>query len=220
MKEEYATSENLVHKATEWLARSDGRPSRRDRLRFDPTSSALLVLDMQQYFTNSKSHAFVPTTRAILPNIKRLVGFFRETGRPVIYTRHALRDDEEPGTMSLMWQDVVREGTPESRIMSLLKPRPSEIVIRKTRYSAFVDTDLEKILRGSGTKSVVVTGVTTHLCCDTTSRDAFMRDFIVYFTVDGTASWTEDLHMSSLLILSDGVVVPVTTADICNDWRE
>ncbi len=219
MKEEYATSENLVYKATDWLARSDGRPGRRDRLRFDAASSALLVLDMQLYFTEPESHAFVPTTRAIIPNIERLINFFRDVGRPVIYTRHALRDDEEPGAMSLMWQDVVREGTPGSRITPLLTPKPSEEVIRKTRYSAFVGTDLGDILKGSKTSSVVVTGVTTHLCCDSTSRDAFMRDFIVYFTVDATATWTEDLHMSSLLTLSDGVVVPVTTADLCGDRR-
>jgi isochorismate hydrolase len=220
MSENYLTEENSVEKAREWLSVSSRHESRRKRFEFNVNSAALLVLDMQNYFMDPESHAHVPSGRAILPNIRSLVGFFRGAGRPVIFTRHSLKPGEDPGIMGRWWRDNVREDTPESAIIESLDVKDSDAVIRKTRYSAFVGTDLERMLKSKCVESLVIAGLTTHLCCDSTARDAFMKDFAVFFVVDATATWTEDLHVSSLKALSDGFVIPVATKDMLDGPRD
>jgi len=214
MAEEYMRTTDSGEKARQWIGQVERHPGRRMRFKLDISSSALLVLDMQEFFLSDKSHACVPSARAAIHNIQGLVEAFRKSRRPIVFTRHSLAEAEEPGIMNRFWKDVVREGTPESALTPALRPSRSDVVLRKTRYSAFHGTDLENILRKRKVKSVVVTGVVTHLCCDSTARDAFMRDFEVYFVVDATASWTEDLHLSSLKALSDGVVIAVATEDV------
>ena len=59
----------------------------------------------------------------------------------------------------------------------------------------------------------------THLCCETTARDAFMRDYDVYFIVDATATETESLHISSLRTLTDGFTIPMKTSEILKEFN-
>jgi bifunctional isochorismate lyase/aryl carrier protein len=187
---------------------------RSERHPFVPERSALLVIDMQRYFLDEMSHAFLPDASHAAENIKRLVASYRSRGLPVIYTRHALLDDEPPGIMGTWWSDNLRASDPLSEIAGGLGPLPGEHVIRKTRYSAFLGTDLEQVLRSKGIERLLITGVMTHLCCESTARDAFMRDFEVFFVIDGTASGDDDLHVSSLRCLTDGFVIPVTTEEV------
>ncbi|MCP4152595.1 MAG: isochorismatase family protein, partial [bacterium] len=63
---------------------------------------------------------------------------------------------------------------------------------------------------------VIITGVMTHLCCETTARSAFVRNFEVYFTIDATATYNREFHKSTLLNLSHGFASPVLTSDILN----
>jgi isochorismate hydrolase len=186
---------------------------RRDRMPFRPEVSALLVIDMQRYFLDGSSHAFVPMAADIADNIRRLIAAFRSMGRPVVFTRHALLDGEDPGVMGRWWNDVLRASDPMSEVDPDLGPGDDEVV-RKTRYSAFVGTDLGARLERTGTEAVVVTGLMTHLCCETTAREAFVRDYEVFLVVDGTASDSEDLHVSSLKTLTDGFALPVTTEEV------
>ena len=92
---------------------------------------------------------------------------------------------------------------PDSAIIALLDTSKG-VVLQKKQYDAFHQTDLESILRGRGVEQVVVTGVMTHLCCETTARAAFVRGFEVFFCVDGTATYTEELHHAALLTLTHG----------------
>ncbi|MCK4236598.1 MAG: isochorismatase family protein, partial [Candidatus Krumholzibacteria bacterium] len=87
-------------------------------------------------------------------------------------------------------------------------------VIRKTQYDAFYGTSLDDVLKESGTRQLVITGVMTHLCCETTARTAFVRGFAVFFPVDGTATYNEDFHGAALLNLSHGFAVPVLVSDL------
>jgi isochorismate hydrolase len=187
---------------------------RRETHRLSRERSALLVIDMQRYFLDESSHAYLPASRGIVGNVTTIIDAFRGRSLPVIYTRHAHLDTEEPGAMDRWWKDKVMDGTEMSEIAAELKPKPGEPVLRKSRYSAFVGTALESMLRERGITGLVITGVMTHLCCETTARDAFMRDFNVFFVVDGTASETEDLHLSSLKTLTDGFAIPVTTEEV------
>jgi len=212
--------DDLGARTKEWLEqiRPYRSAHREAQYAFRPSHSALLVIDMQRYFLEEGSHACVPTGRAVLENIGKLVAHFREKDLPVIYTRHAYLDDEPAGVMDKWWSDNIRESDPLSEIAPDIKPAMGDVVLRKTRYSAFVGTGLEKMLRSADINSLLITGVMTHLCCESTARDAFMRDFDVYFVIDGTASSDEDLHLSSLRALTDGFAIPVTTEEVLG-WK-
>ena len=206
----------IERKAKEWMGLVQPYLSahRSAQERFSPKNSALLVIDMQKYFLDRSSHAYVPASKEILRNVRTLIATYRKQSLPVIFTREGLLKNENPGAMGRWWGDMLRIDDKMSEISPPFAPRATETVIRKSRYSAFVGTDLEKRLRRQGISGVVVTGVLTHLCCESTARDAFMRDFDVFFVVDGTASDTEDLHVSSLKTLADGFAIPMTTAEV------
>ncbi len=176
--------------------------------------SALLVIDMQRYFLDKSSHAFLDGATDILDNVRKLVSSYREQDLRIVFTRHALKDGEDPGIMATWWGDTLRDGDQMADIVDELRPTPGEIAIRKTRYDAFVGTGLEERLRSEGVKRLVLTGVMTHLCVESTARDAFMRDFEVFVVVDGTSAGDDDLHISSLRCLTDGFAIPVTTEEV------
>ena len=104
------------------------------------------------------------------------------------------------------------EGTPESEIHPGLAPRPGEKVVLKHRYSAFYNTDLETVLRCLEVEQLVITGVMTNLCCESTARDAYFRDYKVFFTADGTGTVSDEMHVASLLNLAFGFAL-VTSSD-------
>ncbi|RLA86221.1 MAG: hypothetical protein DRG31_00820 [Deltaproteobacteria bacterium] len=106
------------------------------------------------------------------------------------------------------------EGTFDHRIMGELGPREGERIIPKRRYSAFYRTPLEEHLRGLGVQDLVICGVMTNLCCETTARDAFIRDFRVFFVHDATATSAKELHLASLMNLAYGFAVIVDTEDV------
>ncbi|TFG70466.1 MAG: cysteine hydrolase, partial [Anaerolineales bacterium] len=143
--------------------------------------------------------------QAIIPNLKKVIGAFRQAGRPVIYSRHVHHPDGiDAGIMGWWWEGMCMEGSPESEIHRDITPIGNEKVINKHRYSAFYNTDLETILRTLKVEDLVMTGIMTNMCCESTTRDAYFRDYRVFFTADGTGSVTEEMHMASLLNLAFG----------------
>lgn len=206
----------IADKAKEWSALirpyiSDRRISAHKLL---PERSALLIIDMQRFFLERDSHAFIPGSEDIIDNIRALTASYRRRSRPVLFTKHALRRDEDPGAMGRWWGDVPREGDTLSDIVDELRPLPEEKIIRKKQYSAFLGTELEEVLRRKDVSQLVVAGVQTHLCCETTAREAFMKGFDVFVVIDGTASKTEELHVAALRTLADGFAIPVTTEEV------
>jgi isochorismate hydrolase len=209
------SADKLTEKTKEWmeLIRPYLSEHRTRAHKFSPKASALLVIDMQRYFLERESHAFLPGSESILGNVESLVARYRAKSLPIVFTRHAILPDEEPGAMGRWWGDRIRDEDPMSQIVSSLEPKNDDIVLRKSKYNAFAGTDLEAELGRLGVKQLVITGVMTHLCCETTARDAFTRDFDVFVVIDGMASSSEDLHISSLKTLADGFAIPVTTEE-------
>jgi len=206
----------LSRKTEEWKSRLARYESghRKAAHKFRPGKSALLVIDMQRYFFDESSHAYLEPAPAIIPNLRRILEAYRRLGLPVIFTRHAYLKGENPGIMGTWWSELEQDGDPLAEVVRELEPLPGEPVLRKNRYSAFVGTGLEERLRRLGVERMLITGVMTHLCCDTTARDAFMRDFEVFFTIDGTASENEELHVATLITLTDGFAMPITTEEV------
>ncbi|MFH1013792.1 MAG: isochorismatase family protein [Thermoplasmatota archaeon] len=187
---------------------------------FRPQTSSLFVIDMQQFFCNPSSHAYLKDSKKIIPNIQQLITIYRQQSLPVIFTRYALLQTESPGAMGRWWNDVLYDDDDFSNVISPLQPLPNELVIRKTQYSAFFETDLDQILKKLKVTTILITGVLTHLCCETTARDAFMRNYDVFFLTDATASDKQDLHNASLRTLSDGFATLVTTNEVLSWIKE
>ena len=159
----------------------------------------------------------MPTSRTpekSVPNIQKLITTYRQQSRLVIFTRYALLRTDAPGPMGRWWNDVLYDDEPMAPLIDALDPLPQDPVIRKTRSSAFVETNLEQILKNHHVSNLVITGVLTHLCCETTARDAFMRNYDVFFVTDATASDEKRFHEASLTTLSDGFATLATTKEV------
>ncbi len=218
MEESYVTADSIAHKCRGWLERI--APFNEHRMELNRDASALLVIDMQRFFLDRDSPTFTCGGLAILPNVKRLVAAFREANRPVIYTRHVHHPDGiDAGIMGWWWQGMCLEGTPESEIAEETAPLASEKVILKHRYSAFYNTDLETVLRCLRIEDLVISGVMTNMCCESTARDAYHRDYRVFFLADGTATINEEMHLASLLNLAFGFAFVTTTDEILRQMR-
>jgi isochorismate hydrolase len=212
MKEAYFTPETLLPQAEAMLAGLPRPEERRSRPPFRPASAALLVLDLQNYFLDPASHAYLPAAPPILPGIRALQAAFQRRGRPVIFTRHA-NTPQDAGQMAHWWRDLLEPGSPRGQISPALDPTDG-CVLQKSQYDAFYQTDLEALLRRQGVEQVVVSGVMTHLCCETTARSAFVRGFQVFFLADATATTSAAHHRAALLNLAHGFAVPVLQAEI------
>lgn len=177
--------------------------------------AALLIIDMQNAFVHERGSIYLPAARKIIPVINAVATAFRQAGRAVIFTRHA----EDPaganaGLMREWWGPTSpQEGTWDAELFAGLTRAPGDQVVSKIRYNAFLATDLEQRLRQAGVADVVIAGVMTNLCCETTAREAFMRDYRVFFLADATAAPTREMHRASLLNLAYGFAV-VTTSEI------
>lgn len=210
---QYVTEKTISSKAKLWLEKI--RPFNQHKMEIQKEKSALLVIDMQNFFLDPTSSTFTCGGIAILPNLQKIIEAFRKTGLPVIYTKHIHHPDKiDAGIMGWWWEGMCVEGTPESEIHHTIKPKPKEKIILKHRYSAFYNTDLETVLRCLKIEDLIITGIMTNMCCESTARDAYYRDYRVFFLADATGSITEEMHLASLLNLAFGFAYITTTDDI------
>ena len=205
-KTQYFTLESIEQKSREMLGEVRELRVRHD-LALSPERSVLLILDMQRYFLEESSHAFIPAAGAIISGITELAQAYFQKGLPVVFTRH-LNSDANAKMMARRWRDLIKEDNPLSEIIPELDLTRG-VVVEKSQYDAFHQTSLEETLRQSGVSQIVVCGVMTHLCCETTARSAFVRGFEVFFAIDGTATYNETFHRATLLNLTHGFAVPV-----------
>ena len=111
-KERYFTPDSIGGKARDMLAQIEPLRAKHPQT-MRPEHSALLILDMQRYFLEESSHAFIPAARAIIPGIVRLASTYSQKGLPIIFTRH-LNTDADAKMMSAWWRELIREGNPLS----------------------------------------------------------------------------------------------------------
>lgn len=216
MKSTYFNKSNIVAKSSEFL-RSLGNDLRLHELNAHLPDCALLVLDMQDYFLDPESHAFVPSGPAIIPGINRLVNHFQQFDRPVIFTRH-INTINDAYLMNSWWKELITNDNPLSRITPLIETESAQIIV-KSQYDAFFNTELETLLHSLKIGDLIICGLMTHLCCETTARSAFVRGFNVIFPVDGTATYNEQFHLGTLRNLTHGFAVIPTIDQIIKTVR-
>lgn len=214
MKEAYFQPDTLQSLSSRWLEKY-GRNKKALRQPFKIQEACLLILDMQRYFLDGDSHAWVPSGEEIIPGLKKTAMYFRNAGRPVIATQH-INTAKNARMMGAWWSELILEDHPLVDIDPDLEIQPQEI-LQKSQYDAFLDSKLESRLREQSVKQVVIGGVMTHLCCETTARAAFGRGFEVFFLVDGTATYNQDYHQATLLNLAHGVAVLTSTNQLMGE---
>lgn len=207
IKEQYYSVDSINQQAQIFLEQII--PMRiQHKIQINPATAALLVIDLQNFFVDKKSHAYVPSAKAIIPKIFKLQNYCLDNGIKVIQTRHV--NTKENAKMMFKWwrEDVLCISDTMSEIVS--KITNSKIPqILKTQYDAFYNTELDSILKKNKIDQLIITGVMTHLCCETTARVAFTRGYEVFFSIDGTATYNSEFHLGTLKNLSHGFCVPM-----------
>ncbi|MCX8117861.1 MAG: isochorismatase family protein [Desulfobacterota bacterium] len=183
------------------------KPYRKREAVLHPEQAALLVIDLQNYFRR--------IARPILKNVLKVIEACRKKEVPVIYTQHGHTDpSSDGGVLGEWWGDLILVGTEDWRLLPEIVVGEKDVVLPKKRYSAFFETDLDQRLRSKGIKEVIISGVMTNLCCETTARDAFMRDYHVFILIDGTATRKGDLHLATLKNLGFGFAYLLTCEEL------
>jgi nicotinamidase-related amidase len=154
----------------------------------DLSRTALPNVDIQNCFVSAALDG-----PALIERINRFAETCRRAGIVVIHTRHVLRPDGSD--MGLLGEFVpsikagmLNEDAQSSALHRDLIVQPSDIIVTKSRFGAFFGTSLDEILHAHETQSVIVSGISTDVCCDTTAREAHARDRKVFFLSDGTAT--------------------------------
>eukprot|EP01105_Mastigella_eilhardi_P000632 TRINITY_DN1074_c0_g1_i1.p3 TRINITY_DN1074_c0_g1~~TRINITY_DN1074_c0_g1_i1.p3 ORF type:complete len:203 (+),score=72.20 TRINITY_DN1074_c0_g1_i1:27-611(+) len=178
-------------------ARKPVWPARRE-------ACCLLVIDMQQFFGETSASVAAP--------VRACVEACRRAGVRVAFTQHGHEDTARDGGMlAEFWSELVVRGTPGWRLVDGVAPGGDEQVFHKKTYSAFCGTQLQERLREWGVDTLILAGVLTNCCIETTARDAFCRGFRVVVVPDATATSDRELHAASLagMAFSVAYLVPV-----------
>lgn len=210
-RDQYFTLSNKNDKTLTWMKECKKIKSRRP-FSLNLEKAALLVLDMQQVFLSEESHAFIPSSKPIVSIILSLADQMLKNDGLIIYTRH-ITSDNPFDNMKKWWKNLIPLHDQMSSISPLLDSNKGRVIV-KSKYSAFYGTNLDASLRKHKIEQVIITGVMTHLCCESTARDAFMRDFEVFFVVDATATYTEELHLGTLRSISHGFGVCISSEEV------
>jgi isochorismate hydrolase len=188
------------------------QPYRNRKARVDPTHAALLVIDMQNYF-----HQII---QPVLKNLSKVVQSCRQKEVPIIFTQHGHTDPpSDGGVLREWWGELILHGTRDWEFIPEMKTESKDIILPKKRYSAFFETELDSILRSKGIQDLIISGVMTNLCCETTARDAFMRDYNVFFLIDGTATGKEEHHLATLKNLGYGFAYLMTCEELVHHLK-
>jgi len=196
-----------------------------------PSRTAVLVIDIQIDFASPDGAlgAYIDMA-AVQPAVAaagRLVKAARAVGTPVVF----IGLFTTPETDSPSWKERMRRrgGDPDSQSALCRagevgsdfygpQPLPGELVVRKTRYSGFVGTDLDARLKALGVDTLIVAGLTTECCVDSTVRDAFSLDYHVFVAADACAAYEPDIHAASLKVMDLNSAILTDMAAIANAW--
>jgi ureidoacrylate peracid hydrolase len=204
-------------------------------IKIDTERTAVIVIDMQNDF-GTKGGMFdragidiAPIQRVVEP-IARVVDAARRAGIKIIHLKMGFRADlsdvgpaDSPSRLKLSRMRIgegmrAPDGTEgrilirdtwNTEIVDELKPQPGDVVLYKTRYSGFYQTELDSVLRRLGARHLIVTGCTTSVCVESTVRDAMFRDYSCLLLADCMAEPVGNVgndlvrsnHDASLLVI-------------------
>lgn len=176
----------------------------------DPRRTALIVIDMQNYFMASGYIGEVPRAREIVPAINRCAMELRRRGGLVAWVVTSSDNTRESWSVYhdvLLSQDrrdrryeTLLEGSEGFKLWPSLEVQGMDLQVIKKKFSAFIQgsSDLEAILRARNIDTLLIAGTTTHVCCESSARDAMMLNFKVVMLSDALATYSDEQHQASL----------------------
>jgi ureidoacrylate peracid hydrolase len=196
-----------------------------------PSRTALLLVDCQVDFASpdglmARQGYDVTPAQAALGNAALLADAARKAGVPCLFARLVTRPGDETPVLR-EWKSrrghdedslLCREGSKGAEFVGVT-PLPGEAVFSKSRYNAFAGTGLDAHLKALKRDTLVIAGLTTECCVDSTARDAFERDYHVIIASDAVAAYEPDLHQGALKALELNCAMLAATANILSAWK-
>jgi ureidoacrylate peracid hydrolase len=185
-----------------------GKPFALDRI--EAARTALVVVDMQNYYVAEGFPNESPMARAIVPHINRLAAALRAAGGKVVWVQtdsrealakwgnhHKYKLTPERAAARLRMLSEKDEGF---KLYKALDAKNDDIYVRKIKFSAMVgeSSDLDRVLRDNGLEVLLIAGTKTNVCCESTARDASMMEYRVAMLSDCTATSTDEEHAAAL----------------------
>jgi ureidoacrylate peracid hydrolase len=176
----------------------------------DPAKTALVVIDMQNYFIAPGAQGEIPMARDIVPAINRLAQAMRAAGSHVIWVQTSTNDTREswsvmanhlmsPVRAANRWaaMDEAGEGF---KLWPALDAKPEDVYVIKKRFSAFIQgsSDIESYFKKHGIDTLLIAGTASNGCCEVSARDAVMLNYKVVMVSDANATYTDDMHGNCL----------------------
>jgi ureidoacrylate peracid hydrolase len=201
-----------------------------------PEHTAVLIVDVQNDFCaeGGAMHAEgrdLSLVRAMVPGLARFVEAARAADVPCVWIRNVYNSNPN-WYLSEVWLEQatrrrkglyverpVCEGGAWNGDFYQVKPRQDEVIVTKHRYGAFEGTDLDLILRSRRIRTVIMTGVATNVCVETTARQAFLRDYYVVFTSDCTATYSQAEHEATLRNIDQFFGQVASSGEIVACWQ-
>lgn len=198
----------------------------------EPRRTALLMIDMQyldahrdgEYgrrarergIAHQMEYFFQRLEGLAVPNAARLLEVCRRAGVDVVFTRIAsLADDgRDLGWRFKEWNLVCGVDSPDARFLPELVPQPNEIVINKTGTSAFLSSQIDTLLRNMGIRYIIVCGVVTHACVETSVRDAADLGYRVLLAEDACAAMSQSAHDNAIRAMGSSHATVMSTDEI------
>jgi ureidoacrylate peracid hydrolase len=204
----------------------------------EPKHTALVVIDVQNDFCAAggmidQEGIDIANATAMAERLPRLLQAARAAGVLVVFVRNVYSSDRNT-YLSDAWlahmarrgrrgsyteRPVCAPGSWEGDFYGDVQPLPGEAIVTKHRYSAFTNTDLETILRAHGIRTLVLAGVASNVCVETTAREGFCRDYYIVYTSDGTAAYVQSDHEAALRVIDLFFGQVVTIDDVVGAWQ-
>ncbi|MGI5452419.1 isochorismatase family protein [Streptomyces sp. CA-249302] len=186
-------------------------PANRVSWTVDPARAVVLVHDLQQHFLSVFPAGAQPLT-GMLDNTARLLREYRRLGVPVVYSaQRGGQTSEERGLQLDFWGPGVADDAEALAVPKAVAPQPGDTLLTKWKYSAFVRTELDELLRESGRDQLVIVGVYAHIGVLMTAADAWMRDIRAFVVADAVADFSRADHDLALRWAAGRCAVVTTT---------
>jgi ureidoacrylate peracid hydrolase len=182
----------------------------------DPARTAHLIVDLQNGFMAVGAIVETPSARAIVPNVNRICAAVREAGGLNVFIQYLLDDNAKTSWSTrygMMTNPQAAKGMAENfskgshgfELWPGLDVQPQDMIVEKTRFGAFIpgSSNLHALLQARGIDTVIITGTTTNICCESTAREAMQLNYQVLFVTDGNAAHCDADHNATLNTMAD-----------------
>ena len=192
--------------------------------------TVVVVIDMQNDFCSeggflAQRGTDMTAIRSLIPRLQQFLDRARQKNVTIVFIQMVIGEED---ISSPMRERLIRIGVKNrscvkgswgAEFASGFQPKANEMVIKKTRYSAFINTDLDRRLRDMGMVTLIITGVATNICVESTARDGFMLDYYIVVPNDLVACGNERLHEDSLFNLDRYFATITSSAEILRVWE-